>query len=52
MALKDELESNISDPLLQIQLIAKAVDTLAQKLDGDSGVNDSDYAAVIDAITL
>lgn len=50
--LKDELEANISDPLRQILLIAQAIDVLATKLDADSGVNDTDYKATIDAITL
>ena len=50
--LKEELEKNISDPLKQIQLMAKALDILADKLDADGGVTDTDYKAVLDAITL
>lgn len=50
--LKNELEANISDPLRQIMLIAKAVDTLALKLDQDTGATDTDYKDTIDAISL
>lgn len=44
------------DPIAQaaasVTLVAKALRTLAAKLDADAGVTDTNYLAVIDALTL
>lgn len=52
MSLKDQLDLHLTDPLKQNQLIAKALDVLAQKLDDDLDVGDTDYKAILNAITL
>jgi hypothetical protein len=49
--LKEELDGLVSDIGLQNQFIAKALDTLAAKLDADAGVTDTDYADVLNALT-